>query len=204
LYLVTGVQTCALPISERLATELREWFAPFRAGFPDWRQEIDELVAEGDTVVARCRNQLGRVARRGGHRPVDGGGRGLVLHRRRGPSRSDVEPRGHVVAASTAGNSISSDRGRWRARTAVADRPFRQFRVHDGQHSLVVRVRQQIACAATPGPGESSGRLGLGSVLPSEEARARPCGVPLPTRLRSAPVLMDQSAAPISAENAKR
>jgi predicted ester cyclase len=41
--------------TERLATELREWFAPFRAGFPDWRQEIDELVAEGDTVVARCR-----------------------------------------------------------------------------------------------------------------------------------------------------
>jgi predicted ester cyclase len=41
--------------TERLASELREWFAPFRAGFPDWRQEIDELVAEGDTVVARCR-----------------------------------------------------------------------------------------------------------------------------------------------------
>jgi predicted ester cyclase len=41
--------------TERLATELRRWFAPFRAGFPDWRQEIVELVAEGDTVVARCR-----------------------------------------------------------------------------------------------------------------------------------------------------
>ena len=41
--------------TERLATALRGWFAPFRAGFPDWRQEIIELVAERDTVVARCR-----------------------------------------------------------------------------------------------------------------------------------------------------
>lgn len=39
----------------RFAAELREWFAPFRVGFPDWRQEIDELLAEGETVVARCR-----------------------------------------------------------------------------------------------------------------------------------------------------
>lgn len=41
--------------SERLATELQRWFAPFRVGFPDWRQEIVELVAEEGTVVARCR-----------------------------------------------------------------------------------------------------------------------------------------------------
>lgn len=41
--------------SDRFGAELREWFAPFRAGFPDWRQEIVELVAEGTTVVARCR-----------------------------------------------------------------------------------------------------------------------------------------------------
>ncbi|HEX2274499.1 MAG TPA: ester cyclase [Acidimicrobiales bacterium] len=40
--------------TERLALELREWFAPFRAGFPDWRQEIVDLVAENVTVVARC------------------------------------------------------------------------------------------------------------------------------------------------------
>jgi steroid delta-isomerase-like uncharacterized protein len=40
--------------TERLAIELRGWFAPFRAGFPDWRQDILELVAEGGTVVARC------------------------------------------------------------------------------------------------------------------------------------------------------
>jgi predicted ester cyclase len=41
--------------TRRFAAELREWFAPFRVGFPDWRQEIKELLAEGDTVVARCR-----------------------------------------------------------------------------------------------------------------------------------------------------
>jgi predicted ester cyclase len=38
-----------------LANHLRGWFAPFREGFPDWRQGIDELVAEGTRVVARCR-----------------------------------------------------------------------------------------------------------------------------------------------------
>lgn len=41
--------------TEPLAAELRRWFAPFRGAFPDWRQEIVELVAEADTVVARCR-----------------------------------------------------------------------------------------------------------------------------------------------------
>jgi steroid delta-isomerase-like uncharacterized protein len=40
--------------TEELATVLRGWFAPFRAAFPDWRQDIVELVAEGQTVVARC------------------------------------------------------------------------------------------------------------------------------------------------------
>lgn len=34
---------------------LQTRFAPFRAGFPDWCQEIDELVAEAATVVVRCR-----------------------------------------------------------------------------------------------------------------------------------------------------
>lgn len=40
--------------SERLAAELRGWFSSFRAGFPDWRQEIIQLVAEGNMVAARC------------------------------------------------------------------------------------------------------------------------------------------------------
>lgn len=54
---INGENTSVLDevCTARFAAELREWFAPFRAGFPDWRQEIDELVAEGETVVARCR-----------------------------------------------------------------------------------------------------------------------------------------------------
>lgn len=41
--------------TEQFAGELRGWFTPFRTGFPDWRQEIVDLVAEGSMVVARCR-----------------------------------------------------------------------------------------------------------------------------------------------------
>jgi len=39
-----------------LARTLRRAFDEFRSAFPDWHQEIVELVAEGDTVVAwfRC------------------------------------------------------------------------------------------------------------------------------------------------------
>ncbi len=38
-----------------LARTLRRAFDQFRAAFPDWHQEIIELVAEHDTVVARFR-----------------------------------------------------------------------------------------------------------------------------------------------------
>ena len=38
-----------------LARTLRRAFDHFRAAFPDWHQEIIELVAEGDTVVAHFR-----------------------------------------------------------------------------------------------------------------------------------------------------
>ena len=41
--------------SPALARSLRRAFDRFRAAFPDWRQEIVELVAEDDTVVARFR-----------------------------------------------------------------------------------------------------------------------------------------------------
>lgn len=67
----------------RLARKLRAWFAPFRAAFPDWWQEVVQLVAEGDTVVARfvCRGtNEGGVARRAAHGPVHGGRRGVLLH----------------------------------------------------------------------------------------------------------------------------
>jgi predicted ester cyclase len=46
----------------RLAARLQRAFGQFRAAFPDWRQEVVELVAEGSTVVARFRctgTQLG-------------------------------------------------------------------------------------------------------------------------------------------------
>ena len=54
---INGENTSVLDevCTARFAAELREWFGPFRVGFPDWRQEVDELVAEGETVVARCR-----------------------------------------------------------------------------------------------------------------------------------------------------
>jgi predicted ester cyclase len=39
----------------RLAPKLRTAFAEFRAAFPDWHQEVMEVVHEGHTVVARFR-----------------------------------------------------------------------------------------------------------------------------------------------------
>jgi predicted ester cyclase len=33
----------------------RRWISPFRSSFPDFRMEIVELVAEGDSVVAHFR-----------------------------------------------------------------------------------------------------------------------------------------------------
>ena len=41
--------------TDRLAPKLRRTFEQFRAAFPDWRQEVVELVEEGPTVVARFR-----------------------------------------------------------------------------------------------------------------------------------------------------
>jgi predicted ester cyclase len=39
----------------QLAAKLRRAFEQFRTAFPDWSQEIRQLVAEDDTVVARFR-----------------------------------------------------------------------------------------------------------------------------------------------------
>ena len=36
-----------------LAEEMKRMIASFRSAFPDWREEIVELVAEGDTVAGR-------------------------------------------------------------------------------------------------------------------------------------------------------
>jgi predicted ester cyclase len=38
-----------------LARSTKRSFTAFRSAFPDWRMEIAELVAEGDTVVGRFR-----------------------------------------------------------------------------------------------------------------------------------------------------
>jgi hypothetical protein len=34
---------------------VRDWFGAFRRSFPDLQMELVELVAEGDTVVGRCK-----------------------------------------------------------------------------------------------------------------------------------------------------
>lgn len=39
----------------RAARRVKRLFADFRSAFPDWREEIVELVAEGDTVAGRFR-----------------------------------------------------------------------------------------------------------------------------------------------------
>ena len=41
--------------TQRLAPKLRRAYEQFRAAFPDWHQEVVELVEEGNTVVARLR-----------------------------------------------------------------------------------------------------------------------------------------------------
>jgi predicted ester cyclase len=41
--------------STQLAPKLRSAFTQFRDAFPDWHQELIELVAEDSTVVARFR-----------------------------------------------------------------------------------------------------------------------------------------------------
>lgn len=38
-----------------LAPRMRRLFGSFRSAFPDWREEIVELVAEGDRVAGRFR-----------------------------------------------------------------------------------------------------------------------------------------------------
>jgi predicted ester cyclase len=39
----------------RAARRVKRLFSEFRVAFPDWREEIVELVAEGDTVAGRFR-----------------------------------------------------------------------------------------------------------------------------------------------------
>ena len=39
----------------RAARRVKRLFAEFRSAFPDWREEVVQLVAEGDTVAGRFR-----------------------------------------------------------------------------------------------------------------------------------------------------
>jgi predicted ester cyclase len=52
-----GEETVAVDelFTPRVARRVKRLFAEFRSAFPDWREEIVELVAEGKTVAGRFR-----------------------------------------------------------------------------------------------------------------------------------------------------
>ena len=53
----------------RAARRVRLLFAEFRSAFPDWREEIVELVAEGDAVAGRGGREVHKpLGARGQHR----------------------------------------------------------------------------------------------------------------------------------------
>jgi predicted ester cyclase len=49
----------------------RKDFTTFREAFPDWQMELKELVAEGDTVVARFKCNGTHMGRWGGDEPTN-------------------------------------------------------------------------------------------------------------------------------------
>jgi predicted ester cyclase len=53
-----------------MARAAARWIEPFRRSFPDFRMEIVQLVAEGDTVVARFRCSGTHLGRWRGHEPT--------------------------------------------------------------------------------------------------------------------------------------
>jgi predicted ester cyclase len=53
-----------------MAQAARRWIEPFRASFPDFEMEIVQLVAEGDTVVARFRCSGTHLGEWRGHPPT--------------------------------------------------------------------------------------------------------------------------------------
>lgn len=50
----------------------RDWVGAFRGSFPDMQMEIVDLVAEGDTVVARFACSATHLGDWRGHRPTGG------------------------------------------------------------------------------------------------------------------------------------
>jgi predicted ester cyclase len=53
-----------------MARAAARWIEPFRRSFPDFRMEIVQLVAEGDTVVARFRCSGTHLGTWRGHEPT--------------------------------------------------------------------------------------------------------------------------------------
>jgi predicted ester cyclase len=53
-----------------MARTVVRWLTPFRTAFPDFRMEIVQLVAEGDTVVARFRCSGTHLGGWRGHAPI--------------------------------------------------------------------------------------------------------------------------------------
>jgi len=56
--------------TEPMARAAARWIEPFRRSFPDFRMEIVQLVAEGDTVVARFRCSGTHLGEWRGHAPT--------------------------------------------------------------------------------------------------------------------------------------
>jgi predicted ester cyclase len=54
----------------RAARRVKRLFAEFRAAFPDWREEIVQLVVEGDTVAGRFRCSGTHLGEFLGHPPT--------------------------------------------------------------------------------------------------------------------------------------
>jgi hypothetical protein len=75
----------------RAARRVKRLFAEFRSAFPDWREKIVELVAEGGRgggPLPLLGYALGRVPRAPSYGQADGGGGGLL------PASSGGEVRG--------------------------------------------------------------------------------------------------------------
>jgi predicted ester cyclase len=56
--------------TEPMARAAARWITPFREAFPDFRMEIVQLVADGDTVVARFRCSGTHLGEWRGHAPT--------------------------------------------------------------------------------------------------------------------------------------
>ena len=66
----------------RAGRRVKRLFAQFRAAFPDWREEVVELVAEGKHrrgSLPMFEDAPGRVPREPSYRQAHGGGRSVLL-----------------------------------------------------------------------------------------------------------------------------